>query len=137
MNNLTDEEFQELIKWKERYKLALAGANDGLWDWNMETNEVYMSPRFKEMLGYKDSELPSQFSSWEDNLHPEDTVHAHNAIDDYLNGVVDDYTVEFRMRHKHQHYVHILSRGRVLRNKSGKPTRFIGTHTDILSLIHI
>lgn len=133
MVKLSDHEYQTLIKWKERYELALMAANDGIWDWNMLTNEVYMSPRFKEMLGYQDAEMESAFSSWEENLHPDDSEAAHKAIDDYLKNISKEYIVEFRMRHKNSHYVHILSRGRVIRNEAGEPARFIGTHTDISS----
>lgn len=123
---------KSLTESEERFSLAMKGANDGLWDWNMLTNEVYYSPRWKQMLGYEDNELENQLSTWEKLVHPGDLVIAHENINDYINGKTPIYEQELRMQHKDGHMINILSRGFIIRDEAtGKPSRMIGTHIDI------
>jgi two-component system NtrC family sensor kinase len=131
MDDYADNKLRELNKWKERYELALLVSNDGLWDWYLQTNTVYLSPSFKDMLGYSDHEMENSLASFEDNLHPDDSEHTHNAMNDYISGITEKYVVEFRMQHKDRHYVHILSKGVVHRDNQGEPLRFIGIHIDV------
>ncbi len=116
---------------EERFELAMRGANDGLWDWNLETNELYLSPRWKSMLGYQDQELVNHFDEWSKRIHPDDLTRAIGDIEAYLDRKKPTYENTQRLRHKDGHYVWILDRGIAVWNKEGKPTRFIGTRTDI------
>ena len=121
----------ELAISEERFDLAMRGANDGLWDWNMLTNEVYFSPRWKAMVGYKDEELENQFSTFEKLIHPDDYDRVMQMVEDYVSGKVNAYEVELRMHHKEAHWEYILARGFVLRDKNDTPIRMTGTHVDI------
>ncbi|MBF0445427.1 MAG: PAS domain S-box protein [Magnetococcales bacterium] len=124
----------ELRKNEERLTLALNGANDGLWDWNLETNAAFFSPRWKNMLGYEDSEIIDHPDSWEALIHPDDLMRTKETLNLYLEGKLDKYELEFRLRHKHGHYLNIFSRGNAIKNQQGKPVRFAGTHVDITKL---
>ena len=117
---------------EERFSLAMKGANDGLWDHNMITNEVYYSPRWKLMLGYEDHELENKLTTWEKLIHPDDLAEARKNVSDYIEGKAPVYEQELRMQHKDGHMINILSRGFLIRNDTtGKPSRMIGTHIDI------
>ena len=122
----------ELFKSEERFAHAMQGANDGLWDWNLETDEVYYSPRWKSMLGYGESELPDHLDTWKKLVHPDDKDRVLNAIADYVEGRAASFEVEMRMHHRDGHEVVVLSRAfLVKRESSQKPTRIVGTHVDI------
>ena len=122
----------DLAESEERFALAMQGANDGLWDWDLRTNEVYFSPRWKTMLGYAERELENSFETWERLVQPEDLLTAKLHIEDCLTGKEPKFEVEFRMRHKEGHWVYILSRAYTVRNQAdGKPIRLVGTHVDI------
>ena len=114
----------------ERFELAVAGSNDGVWDWNVVTNEVYYSPRLKEMVGYSDEEFGNDFAEFEEKLHPEDHDRVMQAVGDYLEGKIPTYEPEFRFRHKDGSYRWILARGTAVRNEEGAPVRMAGSHTD-------
>ena len=90
-----------------------------------------MSPRWKEIIGYSDEELPSSFAAFEDNLHPEDKQRVMENLQQYLQGQIDRYNIEFRMRHRDGSYRWILSRGAGIRDAAGKIYRMAGSHTDI------
>ncbi len=116
---------------EERFDLALRGANDGLWDWNLYTNEVYFSPRWKEMLGYAEDEIGNSVDEWSSRVHPDDLDRALASVRDHLEGRTPLYTCEHRVRHKDGHYLWILDRGIAQRDAQGKPYRMVGIHTDI------
>ena len=122
---------KQLQESEERFALAVAGAQDGIWEWNLSDNSRYMSPRWKEILGYSDEELPNRLASFEDNLHPADKTRVRDNFLKYLKGEIDRYTSEFRMRHRDGSYRWILSRGAGVRNEQGNITRMAGFHTDI------
>lgn len=116
---------------QERFRLAMLGANDGLYDWNLIDNSIYYSPRWKSMLGYQEDELPDDFSVWEDLVEPDDRERSWNMLSDYIDGKRDNFHLEFKMKHKDGHWVDILSRAFLVRNEENKPVRVVGTHLDI------
>ena len=120
-----------LAKSEERFDLAMRGANDGLWDWDMLTGTVYYSPRWKSMLGHAEDEIGNSLDEWSSRVHPDDLASALAAIDAHLAGRCDKFEVRFRFRHKDGHYLWMLSRGQALFDDSGRPLRMVGTHTDI------
>ena len=122
---------------EERFTLAMQGANDGLWDWNLVTDSVYYSPRWISMLGYGENEIEPHVSAWRRLIHPDDLERAQEEVNAYLDGSLDQYRIEFRMIHKDGSLVHILARAFVHRDPSdGKPLRLVGTHVDITERKH-
>jgi PAS domain S-box-containing protein len=116
---------------EERLRLAFEGAQEGVWDWNLETNAVVYSPRWKQMLGYSDDDIEPHVSAWERLVHPDDRARADEANEQVGRGQ-PTYQAEFRLRHKDGHYVHVLSRGFPLRREPGGPVvRIVGTHFDL------
>jgi PAS domain S-box-containing protein len=116
---------------EERLTLAFAGAEEGVWDWNLETNEVVYSPRWKQMLGYADDEIEPHLRAWERLLHPDDKAHARQVNESAKRGE-RLYRNEFRLRHKGGYYIHVLARGfPVRREATGPVVRIVGTHLDI------
>jgi PAS domain S-box-containing protein len=131
------ESYAALRKSEERFSLAMRGANDGLWDWDVRTGEVYYSPRWKEMLGYVGDEIEPSFSAWERLVHPEDKPAAMKGVEAFLSGELEKFKIEFRMRHRDGHYVDILSRAFGVRQAPGGPVvRIVGTHVDITERKH-
>ncbi len=125
---------RELEESEERFNLAMLATNDGLWDWDLKTDEVYYSVRWKEMIGYGDEELGSDFKTWEglvDESGKEKTV---GLIQRVIQSGEHGFTTEFRLKHKNGHWIDVLSRGRVVRNEDGEAVRLVGTHTDVTDL---
>ena len=116
---------------EERLQLAITAVNDGIWDWDLRTNDLYLSPQWKQMLGYEDHELPNLISSFWNNLHPDDQEHVRDTRARYLSGQIPTYAPEFRMRHKNGSWRWILARGETFRDAHGVPVRMAGSHTDI------
>jgi len=116
---------------EERLTLAFAGAQEGVWDWNLETGAVVYSPRWKQMLGYSEDDIEPHVRAWERLLHPDDRPRA-NELNEKLARGAGRYEGEFRLRHKEGHYIHVLSRGLPVRRIPGGPVvRIVGTHLDI------
>ena len=115
VKRMTEQRTHELYVSEERFSLAMRGANDGLWDWNLETDDVYYSPRWKSMLGYKESELENNLNTWASLVNSDDKVVALEKVQDYFDGRKDSFEVEMRMRHKDGHEVFVLSRAILLR----------------------
>lgn len=117
---------------EERFNLAMQGSNDGLWDWNAITNEVYYSPRWKRMLGYEEHEIGNNLEEWKDRIHPDDFPHVQACLEAYFQGKTQHYENTHRIRHKAGHYLWVLDRGIGLWNEAGnQPYRLVGTHTDL------
>ncbi len=116
---------------EERLDLVVQGTNDGIWDWNLATDEVYFSPRWKGMLGYGADEITDTFDSWRGLLHPDDVAPALSELGAYLDGRKTVYELEHRLRHKDGSYRWILARGIALRDADGKAVRMVGAHTDV------
>lgn len=118
---------------EERLTLAFAGAQEGVWDWNLETGAVVYSPRWKQMLGYEpdSDEIEPHVRAWERLLHPDDKPLADRLNESITRGA-RTYEGEFRLRHKDGHYIHVLSRGfPVRREPGGTAVRIVGTHFDL------
>ena len=125
----------EIIKdLQESLRLAVKGTHDGLWDWNLVTQEIYFSPRWKEMLGFKDDELKNIFETWKSRVHPDDLTEAVEKIEECHANPEAQYNIIHRLRHKDGRWVWVLDRGQTIFDKSGKAVRMVGFHTDISEL---
>jgi len=122
---------EALQKSEERFALAMKASNEGLFDWNLVTNEIYYSPGWKKMLGYADHELPNDFSIWETLTEPGDVKKSWEQQQKLITGEIDRFVMEFRMKHKNGHWVDILSQAEAFFDENGKAVRIVGTHTDI------
>jgi diguanylate cyclase (GGDEF)-like protein/PAS domain S-box-containing protein len=122
---------QALRTSEERYAVAARGANDGLWDWDLTTNSMYFSPRWKAMLGYGEEEIQDQAIEWLARIHPEDCERVQAAIDQHLKGEIPHFESDFRLRHKRGEYRWYRSRGMAIHDDEGEPYRIAGSLTDI------
>ena len=116
---------------EERFVLAVEGTEDGIFDWNLRTNEIFYSGRFFSMLGY---ERPAGIGKLEDAfelVHPDDHDAVKEYVDKYLDGELSEYHQEFRMKHQSGRWVWIQSRAKALFDRNGKAIRMVGAHTDI------
>ncbi|BCS55287.1 PAS domain-containing protein [Geobacter sp. SVR] len=121
-----------LEKAKERYALAVEASNDGIWDCDLQTGKVFLSPRWKSMLGYGDDDIQDTSKEfWKGLIHPADYQRTMDAFNDYLEGRIPEYELEYRLRQKDGSYRWILTRGACCRDSEGKPYRMAGSHTDI------
>jgi PAS domain S-box-containing protein len=106
---------------------------DGIWDWNLETDDEYLSPRFKQLFGYEDDELPNRADSWKRLIAPDDLKRALRAFQEHTHEG-KPYNLPVRYRHKNGSTVWVLCRGVALKNDEGRFVRMVGTHTDITAL---
>ncbi len=122
---------ERLRESEERYALAAAGTNDGLWDWKLDTNEIFLSRRWKAMLGYADAEISNAVPEWFDRVHPEDLPRLRQALDAHLAGDTAHFEQEHRVRHKSGAFRWVLTRGLAVRNAGGEAVRIAGSQSDI------
>ena len=115
---------------EERYALAVSGANDGIWDWNLTTGAAYFSPRWKAMLGYRDDEIGRDIEEWFSRVHPDDDTGLRKALEAHLAGREAQFEHEHRMLDKNDTPIWVLSRGLAVRDAGGKATRMAGSLTD-------
>ncbi len=128
----TREHKKALDESEKRWQFALEGAGDGIWDWNLITNEVFFSKQWKNTLGFNESEIQNLLSEWEKRVHPEDLPEVNSLIKLHLEGKIPIYSAEYRILCKDGSYKWILDRGKVMQHDNlGNPVRFIGTHKDI------
>ena len=116
---------------EERYSLAAQGANDGLWDWDLNTDHIYYSPRWKTMLGYNEDEIKDDLQEWFQRIHPQDLVEVQLALSAHLEGLSDHFEHEFRIKHSDGTYRWVLTRGLAVRDNNGAAYRMAGSQTDI------
>ncbi len=128
---------QSLRESEERYALAVRGANDGLWDWDLRTNRIYLSPRWKSMLGFHDHELEDSPEEWFQRIHPEDSEHVRLAIAAHRDGTTPHFESEYRILHKDSSWCFMLSRGLAIRDENGRAFRIAGSQTDITDRKHL
>jgi diguanylate cyclase (GGDEF)-like protein/PAS domain S-box-containing protein len=132
LRDITERELAgELHLNEERYALAVQGANDGLWDWNLKNNKIYFSPRWKAMLGYADEEIATILEEWCDRIHPDDREQFQIELSRHLDGVTAHFEHEHRILHKDGTYRWMLSRGLAVRDDRGQAYRIAGSQTDI------
>ena len=122
---------EELKESEERYALAARGANDGLWDWNLSTNVIYFSARWKAMLGCQDDEIGNKPEEWFEHIHEADRDRVKEEIAAHQKGATPHFESEHRVRHKDGSFRWMLSRGVAIRDEHGKPVRMAGSQTDI------
>ncbi|WP_051231577.1 diguanylate cyclase domain-containing protein [Kaistia adipata] len=117
---------------QERLRYALAGSGEGVWDWNIRTNETYFSDSWYAILGYERGELPETTETWEQLRHPDDRTENRRRIGDHLEGRTPRYSIEQRFRHKDGRWIWVLDRGSIVeRDADGSPLRAVGTLLDI------
>ncbi|WP_201400454.1 sensor domain-containing diguanylate cyclase [Kaistia sp. 32K] len=123
---------RDLKRSQERLRYALAGSSEGVWDWNINTDETYFSDGWYAILGYQRHELKEVVDTWGALRHPDDTAETARRLNDHLEGRSPRYSVEQRLRHRDGHWVWVLDRGGVVeRDAEGNPTRAVGTLLDI------
>lgn len=116
---------------EERYALAVQGANDGIWDWNLKTNQMYFSSRWKSMLGYGDHEIKDSLDEWLRRIHPQDQHWVKHRLQEHLNGLTSHFESEYRILHRDGVYRWMLSRGLAVQDADGKSARVAGSQTDM------
>ena len=119
---------------EERFALAMRGTNEGIWDWNMETDLVYLSPRFISMLGYDDEQVERSVATFYSLAHGEDRDRVLHDLNEYIAGRTPQFQSELRLRHRDGHYMPFLVRAAISRRADGTPTRVVGTILDLTEL---
>ncbi|NHQ86442.1 PAS domain-containing protein [Iodobacter sp. HSC-16F04] len=119
----------------ERFSLAAQAAKEGIWDWNMQTGEVWFSPQWKENFGYADDELENNFATWDRLIEPEDRKRFLHLTHEFNHGAMDRFEVTLRFKHKSGHWVSVRSRAVHLKNESGEVVRMVGSHEDITEIL--
>ncbi len=132
ITNITERKLAQraLQESEERYAIAALGANDGLWDWDLQTNEVYYSERWKQMLGLP-ANSPPMPETWFSRIHPDDRLHVQLEIEHHLSGLRPHLECEFRIVHEDGSSRWMRVRGLVLRDPEAQPCRMAGSLTDI------
>jgi len=117
---------------EQRWLFAIDSTRNGIWDWNIASRDVFLSDRWKEMLGFRPEEIADSFTAWKERLHPDEADHILAALQSFLDGETDQFELLHRLRHKDGHYLWILDRGMIIAwDNAGCPTRMIGTHMDV------
>ena len=109
----------------------MRASNDGLWDWDLKTNKILYSDRWKEMLGFNDDEISDTADEWLSRVHPEDHDRVRASIDAYLEGTTSNFEIEYRIRHFSDNYLWMMAKGLAIRTSDGRATRFAGSQTDV------
>lgn len=121
-----------LSRSEQRWKFALDGAGDGVWEYNFQTRESYYSPLYKTMLGFAENEFKNEAGEWNSRIHPDDVEKVNDIDRLYENGIIENHSVEYRMMNKAGEYIWVLDRGMLLdRTPDGRPLVLIGTHKDV------
>ncbi len=123
-----------LAESESRYALAVQGANDGIWDWHLEREAIFFSPRWKAMLGFAEDQVEDRPEAWFDRVHPEDRARLRRQLDKHLQGKTSHFEVEHRMLHADKRYRWMRTRGLALRDDQGQAVRIAGSQADITGL---
>lgn len=111
--------------------MVMLGTSEGLWDWNLVTDQVYFSPRWRAMLGYEDEEIPNHFDEWQGRIHPDDVGRALEVVKTFMASSNVTYELDHRVRHKDGTYRWIRTRAAAARDADGKAVRIAGSNSDI------
>ncbi|MFZ4796789.1 MAG: PAS domain S-box protein [Bacteroidia bacterium] len=138
LKNIDDRKIAEeaLIRSEEKYKLVVAGLNEGWWDWDLTNNLVFYSPKWWNNIGYENNELVNIPNYWEKIIHPNDKERVQSAFQKALLSNKKTYEIEYRAKHKDGHFVPMFSRGYFLRNELGKAIRVSGSDMDLTERKH-
>ncbi len=135
--NLDKAQIEARLREREQFlSLAILGSNDGIWDWRPSEHTLWLSPRWKEQLGYSEDELSNSLSTWSALVHREDRDRVAQRFSDFLEDRTDSFEAVQRFRHKLGHDVHILTRGIKMKDDDGRVTRVVGVHTDVTELLN-
>ncbi|MFN3678620.1 putative bifunctional diguanylate cyclase/phosphodiesterase [Thermosynechococcus sp.] len=131
--NITDMKLTQaaLLETSDRYALLTRGINDGIWDWNLTTNETFYSSRWKAILGYQDHEIGNHIDDWLKRIHPQDVERVKLNLMLHVRGQTPHFHQEFRIQHRNGSYRWVLARGLALRDAQGNATRVAGSLTDL------
>ncbi len=121
----------ELRESRERYALAVEGANDGIWDWDIITDHLHLGRRWKEILGHTVDEIKDTHEAWTERIHPDDVDAVTALVEAHLEGRTEHFQAEHRMRHADGAYRWVLNRGLAVRDKENTPLRMAGSMSDI------
>jgi PAS domain S-box-containing protein len=127
---------QAQARWREseqRYALAVRGANDGMWEWDLTTGSAHFSPRWKSILGFAEAELAGRLEDWIERIHPADRERVQRELDLHVQGRSERFEIEHRLSHRDGSWRWVLARASAVRHASGKATRVVGLMTDISS----
>lgn len=116
---------------EERSRLMVEGASDGLWDWDIINDTVFISERWKKFLGLQQKKITGHYKKWINRIHPDDVDHVLDNLNSHLKKETPYYLCEYRLKDKSGNYIWILSRGKALWDGNGKAVRMAGSHTDI------
>jgi PAS domain S-box-containing protein len=119
---------------EELLSMAFRATSDGIWDWDLRTDQIWYSPQWKHQLGYADDEIENHFNSWGNLVFEEDRLKAMDAIENHIQGNTDRYEIILRFHHKQGHTVFILTRAFAIRDASGRAIRMVGAHTDVTEI---
>lgn len=126
-----------LLEAEERWRFALEGANQGVWDWDIKSGKTKYSVGYYKLYGYEPGEIETSFENWVERLHPDDRQRMINSIQDHLDSKTKHVTTTYRLRSKDGEYRSIQASGMLIVNEEGEPLRMIGTHTDITDRLRI
>lgn len=116
---------------EERWRFALEGGHQGVWDWNVQTGDIFFSDSYKRLYGYSSNDLKGRIEEWENMIHPDDKKRMGKAIEEHITSENPYYESTYRVKTKNGDYKWVLGRGMLIKNEEGTPVRMIGTHTDI------
>lgn len=132
LEQVVAERTREVERTQQRWRFALEGTGDGVWELGVQDWSAFFSKGFKLLMGYSDEEFPNDYQWWRDRAHPDDLPLIFGIFDRYIAGEISTHRVEYRLRHRDGTYRWMLDRGMVIElDANGVPTRIIGTHTDI------
>ncbi|MCB9720947.1 MAG: EAL domain-containing protein [Candidatus Omnitrophica bacterium] len=133
IRNFTDHirTMEALRRSEQRYALSAAGANDGLWDWDLINGSIYFSSRWKAMLGYEETELRNSIEEWYRRIHPHHKERFKKAVRSHQEGSTPHLEIEYQMQHKNGSYIWVLTRGLAVSDSMGNMYRMAGSQTDI------
>ncbi len=124
-------EIAERQRAEQRYALAVKGANDGIWDWDLVNGSIYFSARWKEIIGFNEDEFPNDIEEWKKRIHPDDRQRVVDAHHNFMAGLVPTLDLEYRLQHKDGSWRMVHAQGASLTDESGEPVRIAGANTDI------